>query len=90
MFGVVPKPLWERTNPADEKNRIQMAMRCLLIEDDNRLILVDNGLGNKYNEKFAKLYAVDNERSTLDRSLNALGFDREQITDVILTQVLYG
>lgn len=87
MFGVVPKPLWERTNPADEKNRINMAMRCLLIEDDNRLILIDNGLGNKYNAKFANLYAVDNEHSNLDRSLEKLGFHRDQITDVILTHL---
>lgn len=87
MFGVVPKPLWQRTNPADDKNRIDMAMRCLLIEDDNRLILVDNGLGHKYNEKFAKIYAVDNEHSSLDRSLEALGYHRSDITDVILTHL---
>ena len=87
MFGVVPKPLWTRTNPCDEKNRIDMAMRCLLIEEDNRLILVDNGLGNKYNEKFAGLYGVDHEHSTLDRSLEALGFNRNDITDVILTHL---
>ncbi len=87
MFGVVPKPLWTKTNPADEKNRINMAMRCLLIEDGNRLILIDNGLGNKYNDKFAHLYAVDNEHSTLDRSLEKFGFHRNQITDVILTHL---
>ncbi|MCB9230457.1 MAG: MBL fold metallo-hydrolase [Bacteroidia bacterium] len=86
MFGVVPKPLWEKTNPCDEKNRIDMAMRCLLIEDDTRLILVDNGIGHKYNEKFAGLYAVDHG-VTLDKSLEALGFSREDITDVILTHL---
>jgi len=87
MFGVVPRPLWERTNPADDKNRIDMAMRCLLIEDDNRLILVDNGLGHKYDDKFKKIYAVDHEHSTLDRSLEAKGFHRSDITDVILTHL---
>lgn len=87
MFGVVPKPLWERTNPSDSKNRINMAMRCLLIEDDNRLILIDNGLGNKYNDKFAKLYGVDYEHSSLDNSLERLGFHRDEITDVILTHL---
>jgi glyoxylase-like metal-dependent hydrolase (beta-lactamase superfamily II) len=87
MFGVVPKPLWEKTNPADERNRIDMAMRCLLIEDSNRLILVDNGLGHKYDDKFKGLYAVDHEKNTLDRSLEALGFSKEEVTDVILTHL---
>ena len=58
MFGVVPKPLWERTNPADENNRIDMAARSLLIEDGNRLILIDTGLGNKQSEKFFSHYAL--------------------------------
>lgn len=87
MFGVVPKPLWQRTNPSDDKNRIDMAMRCMLIEDANRLILIDNGLGHKYNEKFAKIYAVDHEHSTLDRSLDALGYHKGDITDVVLTHL---
>lgn len=87
MFGVVPKTLWQRTNPADGQNRIDMAMRCLLIEDENRLVLVDNGLGHKYNDKFAGLYGVDHEHSTLDRSLHALGFSKNDITDVILTHL---
>ncbi|MEM1000602.1 MAG: MBL fold metallo-hydrolase [Bacteroidota bacterium] len=87
MFGVVPKPLWQRTNPADDRNRIDMAMRCLLIEDDNRLFLVDNGIGHKYNDKFAQLYAVEHDKNTLDRSLDALGYHRRDITDVILTHL---
>jgi glyoxylase-like metal-dependent hydrolase (beta-lactamase superfamily II) len=87
MFGVVPKPIWQRTNPADDRNRIHMAMRCLLIEDENRLILVDNGLGKKYDEKFAGLYALDYSVHTLDRSLEALGFSKSDITDVILTHL---
>jgi len=87
MFGVVPKALWSRTNPADDKNRIDMAMRCMLIEDGGRLILVDNGIGHKYDAKFQKIYGVNHQHSTLDQSLHALGFDRSEITDVILTHL---
>ena len=56
MFGIVPKSIWQKTNPADEKNLIDLAMRCLLIEDDERLILIDTGIGNKQNEKFFGFY----------------------------------
>lgn len=87
MFGVVPKPLWQKTNPADDRNRIDMAMRCLLIEDANRLILVDAGLGHKYDAKFSGLYGLDHDHSTLDRSLEALGFSKDDITDVLLTHL---
>lgn len=87
MFGVVPKVLWQKTNPPDERNRIQMAMRCLLIEDSSRLILVDNGIGHKYNEKFRDLYAIDHSTHTLERSLEALGYTRDDVTDVILTHL---
>ncbi|MBX7240678.1 MAG: MBL fold metallo-hydrolase [Bacteroidia bacterium] len=86
MFGVVPKVIWNKTNPADEKNRIDMAMRCLLIEDESRLILVDNGIGHKYNDKFRDLYALNHE-NTLEKSLEALGFNREDITDIFLTHL---
>lgn len=85
MFGVVPKVLWERTNPSDEKNRIEMAMRCLLIEYDKRLILVDCGIGHKYDDKFKKIYAFRDEEVNLESSLNAKGFTKDDITDVILT-----
>ncbi len=87
MFGVVPKPLWEKTNPSDEKNRIYMAMRCLLVEDGARLILIDNGLGHKYNDKFKGLYAVDHAHSTLEGSLNKVGFSLSDVTDVVLTHL---
>jgi len=60
MFGVVPKPLWEKRIPADERNRIQLGMRCLLIEHPSGLILVDTGLGNKENAKFRDIYGVEN------------------------------
>ncbi|PIE49515.1 MAG: MBL fold metallo-hydrolase [Flavobacteriales bacterium] len=86
MFGVVPKVLWQKTNPADNNNLIDMAMRCLLIEDGNRLILIDNGLGNKQSEKFFGYYYLYGE-ATLDKSLNQLGFTKDDITDVFLTHL---
>src|SRR5467141_3985878 len=60
MFGVVPKPLWQRRIPADDRNRIPLALRCLLVEHDDGLVLVDTGLGNKEDEKFKDIYGVEN------------------------------
>lgn len=86
MFGVVPKTLWERTNPADEMNRIKMAARSLLIEDGNRLILIDTGMGNKQSEKFFSHYALWGDFN-LDSSLKEKGFHRDDITDVVFTHL---
>lgn len=86
MFGVVPKVLWSRTNPADSKNMIDMAARCLLIEDGDRLILIDNGLGNKQSEKFFSYYYLWGDHS-LDRSLQSHGFHRDDVTDVFMTHL---
>ncbi len=86
MFGVVPKTLWSRTNPADENNMIEMAARCLLVEKDNQLILIDNGMGNKQSEKFFGYYYLWGD-DTLDRSLKKAGFHRDEITDVFLTHL---
>ena len=86
MFGVVPKGLWERTNPADEKNLCTWAMRSLLIEDGDRLILIDTGIGNKQSEKFFSHYYLHGDHS-LDASLALRGFNRDQITDVFLTHL---
>ena len=86
MFGVVPKPLWERTNPADENNRVEMAARSLLIEDGDRLILIDTGLGNKQSEKFFSHYALWGEHS-LFSSLEKAGFHQDDITDVVFTHL---
>jgi len=86
MFGVVPKTLWQRTNPADSNNMIDMAARCLLIEDGNRLILIDNGLGNKQSEKFFSYYYQWGEH-TLDKSLAKNGFHRDDITDVFMSHL---
>ena len=86
MFGVVPKSLWEKTNPADSKNRIQMSSRCLLIEDGKKLILIDSGLGEKQDEKFFAHYDRSNEIS-LSSSINSLGFSTDDITDVFFTHL---
>ncbi len=86
MFGVVPKSMWKKLNTPDENNLCNWAMRCLLIEDDGRLILVDNGMGNKQDEKFFGHYFL-NGNDTLDKSLAKYGFTKEDITDVFLTHL---
>ncbi|MBP6551466.1 MAG: MBL fold metallo-hydrolase [Flavobacterium sp.] len=86
MFGVVPKTIWNKTNPADANNLIDLAARCLLIEDGNRLILIDNGMGNKQSEKFFGYYSLWGNHS-LDNSLAKHGFHRDDITDVFLTHL---
>ncbi|GEP90910.1 Glyoxylase, beta-lactamase superfamily II [Chitinophaga terrae (ex Kim and Jung 2007)] len=86
MFGVVPKTIWNKLNPADENNLCSWAMRCLLIEDGNRLILVDNGIGDKQDAKFFSHYYLHGD-ATLDKSLAAHGFHRNDITDVFLTHL---
>ena len=86
MFGVVPKVIWQRTNPADANNLINMSLRCMLIEDGNRLILIDNGTGDKQSEKFFSYYYPFGDHS-LDSSLKKLGFHRDDITDVFLTHL---
>ncbi|MBC7948256.1 MAG: MBL fold metallo-hydrolase [Chitinophagaceae bacterium] len=86
MFGVVPKSIWNKINPADEKNLCSWALRCLLIEDGNRLILVDNGNGNKQDEKFFAHYYLHGD-DTLEKSLAKHGFNPDDITDVFLTHL---
>ncbi|MFC0513647.1 MBL fold metallo-hydrolase [Mucilaginibacter angelicae] len=86
MFGVVPKTIWSKTNPADENNLCTWAMRCLLVEHENRLILVDTGIGNKQSEKFFSYYYLHGNAS-MDSSLASLGFHRNDITDVFLTHL---
>ena len=86
MFGVVPKTIWNRTNPADENNLIDIATRCMLIEDGNRLILIDNGMGNKQSEKFFGYYSLWGTHS-IDKSLQKHGFHRDDITDVFMTHL---
>ncbi len=86
MFGVVPKSLWNRTNPADGQNRIDLAARSLLIEDGNRLILIDTGMGNKQEDRFFRHFGLYGEAS-LDHSVEKAGFSRNDITDVFLTHL---
>ncbi|MBM3164888.1 MAG: MBL fold metallo-hydrolase [Bacteroidetes bacterium] len=86
MFGVVPKSLWQKTNPADENNMCSWALRCLLIEDGPRLILMDCGIGDKQSEKFFSHYFLHGE-ANLFSSLNHLGFHPDDITDVVLTHL---
>lgn len=86
MFGVVPKTIWNKTNPADSNNMIDIAARCLLIEDGNRLVLIDTGMGNKQSDKFFSYYYQWGDHS-LDGSLKKLGFHRDDITDVFMTHL---
>lgn len=86
MFGVVPKSIWQNTNPADANNMIDLAARCLLIEDGNRLILIDTGMGTKQSDKFYGYYHLWGNHS-LDTSLKKKGFHRDDITDVFMTHL---
>ena len=86
MFGVVPKPLWSRTNPADSNNMIDIASRCLLIENGDRLTLIDTGMGNKQSDKFFGYYYPWGD-FTLEKSLKEKGFHKDDITDVFLTHL---
>lgn len=87
MFGVVPKPLWERKISADDRNRIPLAMRCLLLASSERIILIDNGLGETFSEKFADIYAVDYSENDLHGALANAGYSAADVTDVILTHL---
>jgi len=86
MFGVVPKSIWQKSNPADENNLCSWAMRCLLIVDGERVILIDNGMGYKQDEKFLKHYYLHGD-DTLEKSLASHGFSKDDITDVFLTHL---
>ncbi len=86
MFGVVPKSIWHRTNPADNNNMIDIAARCLLIEDGDRLILIDTGMGNKQSDKFYGYYYLWGDDS-IEKSLSQIGFHPNDITDVFMTHL---
>ncbi len=86
MFGVVPKSIWQKTNPSDNNNLIDIAARCLLIEDGNRLILIDNGMGNKQSDKFFGYYHQWGDFS-INKSLQKYGFHKKDITDVFMTHL---
>jgi glyoxylase-like metal-dependent hydrolase (beta-lactamase superfamily II) len=86
MFGVVPKSIWNKLNPADENNMCSWALRCLLIEDEGKLILIDNGMGDKQDAKFFGHYYLHGD-DTMDKSLAKHGFTKDDITDVFLTHL---
>lgn len=90
MFGVVPKPLWERRIPADPRNRIPLALRCLLVEAPHALVLIDTGVGNKYDEKFGKIYGISNrgDPTRLEDGIRDAGFDPSDI-DIVLSTHLH-
>ncbi|MCU7497301.1 MAG: MBL fold metallo-hydrolase [Ignavibacteria bacterium] len=85
MFGIIPKPLWEKSNPADEKNRIRLNTRCLLLTSDDKKVLVDTGMGDKWDEKSHSIYEIKSPSGTIAALLSAKGVYPEEITDVILT-----
>ena len=86
MFGVVPKSIWQKTNPADENNLCTWAMRCLLIEDGNQLVLIDNGIGDKQDAKFLSHYHLHGD-DTLDSSIKKAGFSYADVSDMFLTHL---
>ncbi|MCK9280874.1 MAG: MBL fold metallo-hydrolase [Melioribacteraceae bacterium] len=87
MFGIIPKPLWERTNSSDEQNRTVLAARCLLLESGSKKILIDTGVGTGWDGKFKKIYDYENETGMLEKSLSSLKISPDEITDVILTHL---
>jgi glyoxylase-like metal-dependent hydrolase (beta-lactamase superfamily II) len=86
MFGIIPKPLWEKTNPADQVNRVTLATRNLLLVSDSKKILIDTGMGDKWDEKSRNIFRID-ENLSLEKALLQKGFSFEEITDVILTHL---
>ncbi|MCX6149128.1 MAG: MBL fold metallo-hydrolase [Ignavibacteriales bacterium] len=87
MFGIIPKPLWEKNNPADNANRVSLTARCLLLSYEKKNILIDTGFGNKWDEKSNSIYNFNQQSANLNKSLKLAGVDREAITDVILTHL---
>ncbi|MEJ5262011.1 MAG: MBL fold metallo-hydrolase [Ignavibacterium sp.] len=86
MFGIIPKPLWEKTNPADEVNRVTLATRNLLLVSDSKKILIDTGMGNKWDDKSRNIFRID-ENLSLEKALDQKGYSFDDITDVILTHL---
>ncbi len=87
MFGIIPKPLWEKNYPCDNLNRIRLTGRCLLVESDKKKILVDTGIGNFWDEKFSKIYDVENSKNDIEKKLKEKNILPDSITDVILTHL---
>lgn len=87
MFGIIPKPLWEKTNPPDKENRVRLCARSMLIRGNNKIILVDTGMGEKWDEKSTRIYDIDQYPDPLTHALKIKGITPEEVTDVILTHL---
>ena len=87
MFGIIPKPVWEKKVPADELNRVNMVTRSLLLVSDEKKILIDTGNGTKWEEKYKQIYDINTDKYNIEKSLGKYGFNSEQITDVICTHM---
>lgn len=87
MFGIIPKPLWNKVHPADNENRIELALRLLLIKKNDRLVLIDTGIGNYHGDKFDQRFAVTNTNSPLVESLNKIGLKPSDITDLVISHL---
>ncbi len=87
MFGIIPKPLWQMNNPADEMNRVSLGARCLLLISESKKILIDTGLGSGWDEKFRRIYNVNQDETTIIKSLDNYNISPDQITDVLLTHL---
>lgn len=87
MFGIIPKPLWQMSNPPDELNRVTLNARCLLLMSNSKKILIDTGIGQQWDEKFNRIYNVEYTSNTLDNSLQNVGIRTDEITDVLLTHL---
>lgn len=86
MFGIIPKPLWQKTNPADEVNRIKLSTRHLILQSESKKIIIETGMGNKWDDKMKNIYAID-EKSSMNIALESIGLKPDNITDVILTHL---
>ena len=87
MMGSVPKVLWEQTNPAEELNRINLSLRCLLLDNGSKRVLIETGMGNKFNDKFKSMFAIKQSSDPLSDTLAKYGYNPDSITDVILTHL---
>jgi glyoxylase-like metal-dependent hydrolase (beta-lactamase superfamily II) len=87
MMGTVPKVLWEHTNPADAMNRIDLSLRCLLLDNGSKRVLIETGIGNKFDEKFRSMFAIEQSINPLSDTLSKYGYSVESITDIILTHL---
>ena len=87
MMGSVPKFLWNKTNPSDSENRINLSMRCLLLDDGKKRVLIETGIGDNYTEKFSNIFQISQKKNALSNTLSEYGYTNENITDVILTHL---